>query len=449
MIDLSQSKPIFRKPPRSDSPVRIFLFLLVLLGLLFLLRGYYDGTIHPVTLITPTPTRTLTSYALEGETHMAAGDMTKAIAAYQAAVQVNPNNAELWAELARIQTYSTRQLTTDDERLVRMQEALASVDKAVELAPDSSLAHAIRAFVMDWLSEPVLAGDKRVEYITTAEKEAVRALQLDPTNALAMAYYAEILADQQKLVQAEQYIRQALDRNQPSMDVYRVLAYVRESLAYYEDAITAYKQALEITPNLTFLHIAVGVNYRVLAERTPAPNQFYGLALENFEKAALINEQLGIQDPIPYIAIANTYANQGEFFAASRNIRKALRFNPYSPDVYGQTGVIYFKAKNYEGSIPALRCAVEGCGEEDTCDVRLCDPETDPAISITGLPLNSNTVLYYYTYGSVLAALHRPANNYCEDAMKVLGEVRAMFSTDTTIMAIIEPSEQICQSYGY
>jgi tetratricopeptide (TPR) repeat protein len=448
MIDLSQAKPIFRKSPRRDSPVRIFVLIAAVFAMLFLLRGYYDGNIQPLSLVTPTPTRTINSFALEGETHLAAGDMNKAIAAYQSGVQIDPNNAEMWAELARIQTYSTRQLTTDEERLARLQEALVSVDKAVELAPDSSLAHAVRAFVYDWLASQVLASDNRVEYLTIAEKEAVRALQLDPTNALAMAYYAEILTDQQKLVQAEQYIRQALDRNQPSMDVYRVLAYVRESLGYYEDAVTAYRQAIELTPNLTFLHIAIGVNYRVLAERTPQPNPFYGLALETFEKAALINEQLGIKDPIPYIAIANTYANQGEFFAASRNIRKALLFNPYSANIYGQTGVIFFKAKNYEGSIPALRCAVRGCGEADTCDVRLCD-ETDPPVTIQGLPLNSSTLLYYYTYGSVLAALHRPSNNYCEEAMKIMGEVRAMFNTDPIIMGIIEPSEQICQSYGY
>jgi len=62
------------------------------------------------------------------------------------------------------------------------------------------------------------------------------------------------------------------------------------------------------------------------------------------------------------------------------------------------------------------------------------------------LPLSNTTVVYYYTYGSVLAALSIPQRNYCTDAMQVLNEVRTAFTADPTILGIVNAGEQICQS---
>lgn len=451
MIDLNGATPIFRKQRSSFHPARILLLLTLIIGVLFVLRGYAQGEVKPLLMATPTPTRTLGSYAMEGEAHFAAGNLTAAIEAYQRAVQLEPNNGNLYAELARIQTYSSNTLTTDQEQIQRLAEAQESANRAVELLPDDSYVYAVRAFVRGWSA--ALAGEQRSAMLGEAEQDAVRALQLDNTNALALAYYAEILVDQFKLLQAQQYIKQALERDPSLMDVHRVNAYVLESGGYYEDAIAEYEAAAKITPNLTFLYIWIGVNYRTLGMKLLQPgeetNPQYMLALENFSKAVAINEQNGVRDPIPYIAIAKTYSQLGQFYAASLNIDKAVEYNPYSADVYGQLGIIYFKGKNYEGAIPALKCAVRGCTAQESCEVRGCDPTTDPEIVIEGMPLTNNTVVYYYTYGSVLAGMHRKSNGYCSEGMQVMKQVRDMYSADTTIMAIIEPSVQICQNYGY
>ncbi len=385
--------------------------------------------------------RTLDSYALEAQVQFDAGNLNAAIAAYQLAVQMDPNNGQFWAELARIQAYSSSLLTAETERAERMQEALASADQAVAIAPDSSLAHAIRAFVLDWKASYDQEADVRQRTLNDAEQEAIRALQLDATSALALAYYAEILVDQLKWAQAEQYIQRALERDDTLMDVHRVNGYVQESLSNYSGAIREYEKAAEINPRLTFLYISIGANLRQLGQ--------HDRALEYFAKAVDINKQIGVKDPIPYLSIAKTYSQMGEFFAAAANVRRALEFNPSSADIYGQLGIMYFKSRNYEGAIPALLCAVRGCDAATSCDVRFCDAGVDPSIEIQGLPLTINTAVYYYTYGSVLAGMHRQSNNYCEEAMKVLGEVRKAFSEDPTIITIIEPSEQICEGYGY
>ena len=440
-MNLTGKRPTFRKQKAESNPYRILVLLVLLIISVFILRSIEQGEIQPPFLPTPIPTRTAHSYALEGETHFKAGNLNESISAYQQAVQVDPNDAEIWAELARIQTYSSALLTTDADKKARLDDAIEAIDIAVELAPENSTVHAIRAFVLDWYSNPSIAGEESDDTLNDAEQEAVLAIQLDNQNTLALSYYAEILVDRQALLQAEQYSNQALERDPSLMDVHRIHALVRESLGYYRDAIDEYNAALEITPNLTFLYINIGVNYRQLKE--------YDMALEYFAKAATINEQLDIQDPLPYIAISKTYSQMGEFFIASRNVMKALQFKPEDPDIYATLGVVYFKSRNYEGAIPAFKCALEGCNPVESCEVRQCLDENDPAIEITGMPLSPSTVVYYYTYGSVLAGMHQPFNNHCEKAMEILSLVRKDFYDEPIVMDIVEASEQICISFGF
>lgn len=428
----------------------MFFWVVLILGGIWFIRQVQIGVVKPLFLPTPTPTRNADSYALEGEAQFTAGQLDASIAAFREAVRVNPADAQAWAKLARVQTYSTALLVTDGERRERLAEALESINRAVELAPDDSTVHAIRAFVLDWNANPTLIDEKQATaYLTEAEQEAVRALQLDNTNTLALAFYAEILVDQQKWSQGEQNIRQAVERDPSLMDVHRVNAYVQESLGQYNLAIQSYDQAITLAPNLTFLYLRAGANYRRLAFDSQNEDTMLQLAeksLEYFAKAARINEQLGVKDPIPYLSISRTYSQMGEFFIAARNVQKALEFQPDNADIYGQLGVIYFKSRNYEGSIPALKCAVRGCTAEESCDGRGGCGSNDTPADVTGLALSPNTVVYYYTYGSVLAALSRPQDNKCGEAMDVLAEVRAAFGGDRDIASIVAAGEAICQS---
>ncbi|MFH2039496.1 MAG: tetratricopeptide repeat protein, partial [Chloroflexota bacterium] len=401
-------RPLFYQK-RSNNLYRIFLWVCLILVGIWLINKVDIGAIQRPFQPSPTPTRSISSYSMEGDALFSAGQLDKAISAYSEATTVNPNDVEVWVKLARIQAYSSNLLTTDAQRIERLRMALDSIDKAVILAPDDSMVHATRAFVLDWLwSATNLAGQDTKTLLNEAELEATRALQLDGQNVLGMAYYAEIMIDQQKWSQAEKVILQAIERGPELMDVHRVYAYVLESTSFYNQAIVEYQKAIEITPNLTFLYISVGANYRRLAFDSTITHERDGLydqALEYFAKAARLNTQLQILDPIPYIAIAKTYSQKGDFFAAALNIKKALSFDPSNADIHGQLGVIYFKSRNYEGSIPALKCAVSGCTAAESCQARFGQEcgATDQSADISPLPLSNTTVVYYYTYGSVLA----------------------------------------------
>jgi len=232
--------------------------------------------------------------------------------------------------------YSSSLLSNDSDRLARLTEAYQSANQAVAIAPNNSDAYAIRAFVEDWNADPALdplrTGTKKAaDFIFDAQKDAVQSLSLNSQNPLGLAYYAEILIDQQKWDQAALYIKPAIQLGSQVMDVHRVYGYYLESTGNYNEAIAEYQKALAIDPNLTFLYLSIGNNYRTLAFQSTLPSQqsdLYNSARSNYAKAITIDDQLKISNPLPYIAIAKTYAQQGQFFAAALNAQEAISIDP-------------------------------------------------------------------------------------------------------------------------
>jgi len=465
-MNVNPRRPLFNRRPQSNI-YRMFVWVVMILGGVWMLQQMDKGEIKPLFEATPTPTRAPESYLLEGDTNFTAGNLDAAILAYEEALELNPNDAKTWAQLARIQTYSSAFLITNDDKKARLLKALESATKAVELAPEDSTAHAIRAFTLDWNANSNFYTSEEVQdFLAQAEQDALIAQQLDNTNTLALAYYAEILVDQQKWNQAEIIMKQAFENEDADqiMDVHRVNAYVLETLGDYNLAITEYEKAITLEPNFTFLYLRIGANYRRLAfgvastQGEEAARPVYEQSLEYFDKAVKINKQIGVDDPGPHLSIARTYSQLGEFFIAARNVQTALQYQPTNADIYGQLGIIYFRSRNYEGSIYALKCAIYGCSGEDSCLGRgldKCYPDLgEKPVEVQGLEISPNTIIYYYIYGSVLSALSRPADNNCSEAMQTMDEVMAELNANPddyadgreTIVSIVEAGEEICQS---
>jgi tetratricopeptide (TPR) repeat protein len=454
-MKLIRRRRLFAPTPFWGRPSNLYslfiLALLIIAGIWFTTQ-LGAGTLRSPFEPTPTSTRTINSFALEGETQFQAGALNLAIAAYQQAVaQSGASDPQVWTELARIQAYSSRLLSNDSDRLARLTEALQSADQAAAIAPEDSNVHAVRSFVLDWNADPALDplradGKTAADFIFEADQAAVHAISLNNQNPLALAYYAEILVDEQKWDQADLYITPALDLGPGVMDVHRVYGYYLESTRNYRQAIEEYQKALEINPNLTFLYITIGHNYRTLAFQTTIPiqqDELYKQARASYAKAIAINEQLKINDPSPYLAIAKTYAQQGQFFAAALNAQKAIELDPTNADLYGQLGNIYKRGRNFETSIIALRCAVEGCDAAQSCQAVLAGSDC-VGVEVRPLVLNPNSATYYLDLGSVLSAFAPNKPEYCPEVNSLLTQVKDAYPDNTIIVRNADVGLAIC-----
>jgi tetratricopeptide (TPR) repeat protein len=430
---------------------RIVVILALIVAGVWITRLVEAGRVKPLFLPTPTPTRVAQSFREEGDAHFSAGDLQRAIAAYTTAANLEPGNAETWARLARIQTYaSALEASTEDRRLM-LASARESINQAVKADEDNAFAWAVRTFVYDWSAEPENSIAIRDSYLQEAEISSANALRLEPGDVLALAFKAEAQVDQQQFAQALDNAQAAVEKLEAdyafSMDVHRVYATVLESFGNYNLAIPEYERAAAINPNLTFLYLRIGANYRQVFD--------YTRALESFDRAARINEQLGINDPIPFRAIGKTYTQQGQFFIAARNLERAVALAPDNADLFGFLGIIYFKARNYESAEIVLGCAVFGCapevGRKLLCDqIYGCD-DTDPTDlealqygeEVRGLLLEASSLEYYYTLGSVLAA-NDLLGDKCGLAETVFSELMNSEHADSIVREIVEEGRALC-----
>ena len=443
-----------------------FLLAAIAIGML-VLRLEDTGRVQPLFQPTPTATRTANSFADEAQTHLSAGDLGRAIVAFQNAVQVQPDSAELWAELARTQTYFSALQANRDQRLARLAEARQSIERAVELAPEDGFVQAVRALVYDW-SASEYGQDNPTQFadmLKEASESSIRAMQLDPESVRARAFRAEVLIDQGDYLQAYDLAEQAAleAESNPNtvspdarVDAHRVFGQVLENNGAYRQAIDEYDKAIQINPNLTFLYLRKGANYRRLAGSATTMavrEQLIEQALQAFDQAAKINQQNGIQDPIPYLAIGRTYLQEGEFFVAARNVERAVTLDPGNPDLYGFLGIVYYKGRNYESALPVLRCAVEGCSQEQTGDL-LCNviqiirceddvPVAQYGAVVPGQRLGSDSLEHYYTYASALAFL-----DFCDQAEPLFRQLMTAYGSDPTVAAIVSENRAICSGSG-
>jgi len=467
-------------PDRGINLGRILVLVALIGGGLFLLQMRESGQVKPLFLPTPTATRTVKSYEEEATARVSAGNLPGAIEAYTKALEVNPDNATLWAELARIQTYYSALQASNVDRLARLAEARQSIDKATQLAPNDGFIRSIRSRVYDWSASAYQGDDKALfdAYLTEADQSARQARDLVPNSALAQAYQAEVQVDQGNYLTAYDSAKSAVDQIESgtaaqsgsgsadldAIDAYWVFGIVSENNGDYRAAIATYQKAIQINPNLTFLYLRLGTNYRKLAgnainltERRSLVDQ----SLSAFDRAARINEQNNVQDPVPYLAIGRTYLQEGEFFIAARNVERAVLLDKSNPALYGFLGEVYYRARNYESSLQVLKCSVEGCDAhqigELLCNgiqILNCDLNNktvdDYGQAVPGLPLDSGSLEYYYTYASALAYLSGSAGyeNNCQIAEGLFSQLMSSYGNDPTVAAIVADNQAICASAG-
>ena len=97
-MNIAPRRPLFNRRPQSNI-YRMFIWVMMMLGGIWLIQQVRTGELKPLFEATLTPTRSIQSLLMEGEANFTAGNLNSAITAYQDGLQVNSNDAETWATL--------------------------------------------------------------------------------------------------------------------------------------------------------------------------------------------------------------------------------------------------------------------------------------------------------------------------------------------------------------
>jgi tetratricopeptide (TPR) repeat protein len=390
-----------RRRGRRASPWRIFLLLILIGGALYVNQIVVPAT-PPLFIPTPTPTRDPESFISEADDLFEAGKLNQAVAAYELAVQANPDNPALYLSIARAQLYTAQ-----------YQSALESAERALLLNNNNPLAHCLKAWALDYLGD-----------YTQAEAAVKSALEIDANSALAHAVYAEILIDKSLAGQgdingvdrAAEESRTALALDFNLMEAHRARGYVLWNTGNFGEAVEEYKAALAINDKIADLYLALGSNYHYLEE--------YDQAVQAFLEAYALNPQ----DAQAPFEISRTYATVGDFSQSVQYAEQAVKTEPDQPRLHGNMGVMFYKNNQLSEAVVELALAIQG-------------GRLDDGTIVQGLPLDYGTIAEYYAiFGLALAKLNR-----CAEAVPIFQAIRNGVPDDEINVYNAEQGLILCQ----
>ncbi len=325
---LKPERDLYRR--RRHLPWGRWLIFLLLVGVgIYEVRTYRTQFTGPPTAVVtptlaPTPTHSPAVYIADAEDAYWQGNFGKAISAYQHALDMEPNQPELYLTLSRLLTFHGQ-----PERGVEMAR------EALRRQPENAKAWALLGMAYDWLGVPH-------EAIAAEEK----AIALDPTLPEGYAYLAEAYMDVGDWFDANDVIGTAMELDDTNVDVLRDHGYVLENQGNYYGAIQAYRQALERHPNLAHLYLAIGRNQTALQNLRGARDAYVSAT-----KADPSNVEA-------WDTLGWTLLLLEDYPKAEKNLKHALEVDKTYGKAYGHLATLYFQQRNYEDAITNFKPAV-------------------------------------------------------------------------------------------
>lgn len=328
---------------------------LVLSLLLGIVVGYYQFQ-TPEWLMMPTATPTVTPPAqhdlLQAESHFAQGDLNAAVQAYDEVIRKDPTNDQALTRQSRLLVY------TGDRG-----KAVAQSAQAVAVNPNNSenLAYYCRA--LDWEAK-----------YEEAFEVCFCTIELYPDYAEGYAFLSEIYTDLGNVRAAKEYAQQAIDLNFQSMDAHFNMGYALEVQGRYDEAASAYDQAIELAPNIAQNYIAAGLMYHTMGQyRQYRDLQPYQMAIDRFKRAI----KLRPFDPEGYARLGWTYYFDGQYSRAIDALQQGLGVDPTYSKGWGYLGTVYYTRRRFEDAIETFPKAIELAENEFLRRARLLEIYTE------------------------------------------------------------------------
>ncbi|MEM7031119.1 MAG: tetratricopeptide repeat protein [Chloroflexota bacterium] len=316
-------------PPRRTPLLSIFrvatLLILVTVSLWFLQQVIAGESWARPFDPTPTPTLPAIAYINQGDIAFAEGHLTKAIMAYETAIDLDADNDVAYQRQAKLLVYTGNTA-----------QALLRAEKAVLLNPNSPENLTGYCQALDWEG-----------YYGAASDACECAIELDSEHAPAYAYLAEVYADQALWRSARTTAQQAIDIDFQSPEAHHNMGYALEVQRRYREAIEFYENAITLRPNLAPFYMSAGQIYYTLGQ--------FETAADRFGQAIKLNPT----DPKAYDQIGWTYFANGEYNRAIDALQQAISVEANHSRAWGRLATIHYLRQNYEEAIKTYLIAVE------------------------------------------------------------------------------------------
>jgi tetratricopeptide (TPR) repeat protein len=249
----------------------------------------------------------------------------EAIAAYQRAIKLEPEYA-----------YPHNGLGNVYDDLDRHEEAIAAYQQAIELEPEYGHPHNGLGIVYRKL-------DRHEEAIAAYQ----RAIELDPEDAYPHNGLGNVYAQMDRHEEAVAAFQRAIELDPEYESPHNGLGNVYAYLDRYEEAITAYQRAIELGPEYATPHNGLGNVYRQLDRQEEA--------IAAYQQAIELEPEYGH----PHNGLGIVYRKLDRHEEAIAAYQRAIELDPEFAWAYNNLGLVYEKQKEYEQAVSHYRQAIQ------------------------------------------------------------------------------------------
>lgn len=267
------------------------------------------------------------------EVYAAAGDPSRSLLAYEAALKIAPDSVEAMRGASAL--YLTNQLND---------KAVQLLERLVRHAPQDAAAHAQLG--------AVYAATSRME---RAEPEFTSALQLDSRNASALTGLANVYMKTDRTAQAPALLKQAVSIASRSYEPWFLLGAAYASQGSLEQALASFQRAMVLDEHQPEAHYQIAMVYGKLG-RTTDRNR----ALQRFRalKDSSENQSESKRQAGRLVEEARVRVEQGNLKAASQILEKALELQSEDDDTRFRLAALQFDLEEYTAALANVRHAI-------------------------------------------------------------------------------------------
>lgn len=326
-IKRDYSQPFFSNRRRRHIGGRFLLIWgLVLGGFLLVVNTQFDR-LQLMALdavgMAPTATPFASWWANKGYEAFVNGKLNDALAAFEQAVNQQPNNVNYLYEYGR--------LLIEINKEGYPEKAVELGNRAIQAAPNDPRGYVLKAKGLIWSDN---AADAVPVGLTGLEVDP----NFAPLYAVLARAYTEIGRYQQGLSNGEK----AVQLDPMDIDARRAYAYSLIWVGERDEAINQLEDAVTINPSLTTPYFELAVQYVAKDE--------YELAVATYEKVLSL-------DPFntkALLRLCETFSRIREDGQAQGYCEDAIRIDPNYKEGYRQLGVVRYNRRNYEGAIESF-----------------------------------------------------------------------------------------------